>query len=77
MNVSVNFFGPLVDITGVGELAINDVVDTSSLRERVLRQFPELQQYALIIAVNKQIVNANQALRNGDAVAILPPFSGG
>ncbi|MGP8216875.1 MAG: MoaD/ThiS family protein [Bacteroidia bacterium] len=77
MKVQVKFFGPLVNIAGTNHLQINDVADTASLKKKILLQFPGMERYASIMAVNKQAVNGNYLLNDGDTVVMLPPFSGG
>lgn len=53
------------------------VQDTFSLMSVLTATYPELTHKKYMLAVNKNIVQRNTALNEGDTVAILPPFSGG
>ena len=77
MSIQIKFFGSLADAAGKSQVDINDVNDTDSLKEKMLKDFPKLMNYQFVIAVSKQIVKKNQALNSGDVVALLPPFAGG
>jgi molybdopterin synthase sulfur carrier subunit len=77
MGVKVIFFGQLSDVTGRSTLEIEDVADTSGLRDRIHDRFPALASTTYRIAVEKKIVTENTALKGETTVALLPPFSGG
>jgi molybdopterin converting factor small subunit len=77
MGINVLFFGSLTDATAVA--ALNDVTagDTAALQELLHQQYPALRAAKYFIAVNQQMVHENTALKTGDVVALMPPFSGG
>lgn len=52
-------------------------VSVAHLRERLRQVFPHLGEYELMVAVNGKYVGPRDELREGDEVALLPPFSGG
>lgn len=79
MRVSVIYFAGLRAATGVEREQI-DIAHTSlpdlylTLRTRYGWRF---ETSALRVAVNDELVDWSRPLREGDAVAFLPPFSGG
>ena len=75
--VNVQFFGQLTDITGSTNLQLADAVDTESLMNILLQQFPALADVKFAIAINNTIVNTNTGLSEADSIAFMPPFSGG
>ena len=75
--MEVVFYGRLAEITGSTILRPEDITDTDQLKEKLLGLYPAMADISFAIAVNNQIVQGNAALRIGDTVALLPPFSGG
>jgi len=75
--MNIRIFGPLEDITGSAILRLEQVQDTDQLREKLLRDFPELQNRKFVIAVDNRIVQHTMILQDKSEVALLPPFSGG
>ena len=80
--ISVRLFALLKEKAGTAELAVAEhpatVADLLSLVER---DHPALAGLLtggrMLVAVNQEFASADQALRDGDDVAIMPPFSGG
>lgn len=77
MNLKILFFGQLADITGTQEMEIMNVKDSDSLQNKLSDEFPEMKGLQFSVAVNNKTVTENTILKDGDIVAILPPFSGG
>lgn len=75
--IRVLVFGQLLDITGAADMQFEFVADTEKLEQVLHTKFPQLANRKYLIAVEKQIVNHNIPLQNGNTVALLPPFSGG
>jgi len=77
MKINLLTFGSFAD--SIGNAMIDDhlVQDTFSLMSVLTATYPELTHKKYMLAVNKNIVQRNTALNEGDTVAILPPFSGG
>ncbi len=76
MSVRVLLFGALAERTGRRELSLDadavadvaDVVTAAGCRD----------EEALLVAVNHELVRDPRArVRDGDEVALMPPFSGG
>ena len=77
MKINLLTFGSYAE--SIGNAMIDDhlVQDTFSLISVLTATYPELTHKKYMLAVNKNIVQRNIALNEGDTVAILPPFSGG
>lgn len=81
MKVKVLFFGLIHDLTGFAqeEVAIRDGETLGDLWRQYESRFPRLREYAasLFVAVNQEVAEQAQPLREGDEVAFMPPVSGG
>jgi sulfur-carrier protein len=77
MKIKVYFFGILTDITGTSEQEIKDVENVSSLKSWLWRNYPKSKEMDFQISLNNKILEGKSDFKNGDEVALLPPFSGG
>jgi len=77
MNIQLMLFGSLAAIVGKSQLSVNDCIDTQSLKENLIIDYPKLRDFVFLISVNKKLVKNNYILEQGDEVAFLPPFAGG
>jgi sulfur-carrier protein len=77
MKVNVLIFGPLKDLTGTHVCQVTDVADTSEMVTKMNKMYPGLDKLKFLIAVEKEIVQGNTALKDNYTVALLPPYSGG
>jgi len=81
MQVNVLFFGMARDLAGVAEerLDIAEGGHLGDLWRQCQARFPRLGEIAdsLVTAVNQEIAEGSQPLREGDEVGFLPPVSGG
>jgi|TARA_B100001769_G_scaffold107870_1_gene83821 MoaD family protein len=77
--VIVKYFGIISEKTGKNEekieLTVNDI---SNFLKKIFLQY-NLEKFSVNISVNHEIINLNQPynIKNGDEIAILPPFAGG
>ena len=57
------------------ELTVNDI---SNFLKKIFLQY-NLEKFSVNISLNHEIINLNQPynIKNGDEIAILPPFAGG
>ncbi len=81
MRVTVRVFARLRDIAGAAELQ-RDVAAGATVGDvwrGLTAEFPELAAYekSMSSAVNADYARMNDAVRDGDEVAFLPPVSGG
>jgi molybdopterin converting factor subunit 1 len=81
MKVKVLLFGFTRDLTGFGQeqLEIPEGESLAGLWGRYARRFPRLSEMrdSLLLAVNQEIADLSQTLRDGDEVAFMPPVGGG
>lgn len=77
MEIQVLFFGSLIDVTAISFDNIAGPMDTDSLQQSLYQKYSGLQSCKYLIAVNQKMIQKNTQLKNGDTVALMPPFSGG
>ncbi len=76
MAVKIQLYGQLKQITGKTEI-ITDAADTDALMKEVAARYPLLENLTCLIAVDRNIVQTNTAIKAGQELALLPPYSGG
>lgn len=81
MKIKVKLFARYQELTGTREAELEAQAGTTvaGLKKLLKDYFPQLKNSAgsLVIAVNNEFTDNNQVLKEGDDVAVLPPFSGG
>jgi molybdopterin synthase sulfur carrier subunit len=77
MEIKVLFFGVLTEVTGVNFKHYRDVKSIGDLKIKLQDDFPEVVHYNYRISLNNMIINNNPKLKDGDEVALMPPFAGG
>jgi len=77
MEIKIIFFGVLAEVAQTSFKHYRDIRSFSDLRLRMEDDFPEIIHYSYRIALNNEIINKEPELKNGDEVALMPPFSGG
>lgn len=77
MQVKVLFFGVLAEVTGTNFKHFRDVKSIGNLKLRIQDDFPEVVHYNYRISLNNEIINNDPKLKDGDEVALMPPFAGG
>lgn len=77
MPLKLLFFGSCADASGNSETENFLAESTDQLLEQLFLQYPKLKNQKFSIAVNHKIINGNFELKEGDVVALIPPFSGG
>jgi molybdopterin synthase sulfur carrier subunit len=77
MVIKILSFGMLNGILPEEITFQNDGVDLELFQAYLMKNYPSITQYSYSIAVNNSIVNQNVELKNGDVIALMPPFSGG
>jgi molybdopterin synthase sulfur carrier subunit len=76
MAVKIQLYGQLKQVTGLSEL-MSEAADTDGLMNEISARFPSLENLNYIIAVDRNIVQANTTIKEGQELALLPPYSGG
>jgi len=77
MKVKVLFFGILREAAGKQEMIINDINESESLQNHLVSLIPGLKDYTFRLAINQEFIDSNCTLKEGDIVAVMPPFAGG
>ena len=58
-------------------IEINDSISVKQLKETINAKYPEVSEKTYQIAVNEELVQDNDTVKNMDIVALIPPVSGG
>ena len=77
MQVKVIFFGVLAEVAAINVKFYSDVKSLGHLKMLIQDDCPEFFHYNFRISVNSIIVNNNPDLKDGDEIALMPPFAGG
>lgn len=77
--VTVRYFGPLLDVTGLPEetveLVLPDTVE--GIETQLFRDRPGLRTMTYRIAVDETLRNRDDRIETAREIALLPAFSGG
>ena len=77
MELEIISFGKAAEAMNSQRLQVSDLNNTDQLKVYLENTYPLLSKMKYKLAVNKNIVQENTALKNNDTIAIMPPFSGG
>ncbi len=77
MKVKILFFGILSEAVGKQEMILNDISDSETLQNHLVSLIPGLKDYTFRLAINQEFIDSNCTLKEGDIVAVMPPFAGG
>ena len=81
--VTVKYFANLKQMAGKDEdqFEINEGTTLEQLSDLIKKSVPQLgdmvREKKVMISVNYDVVPLDTVLKNGDEIALLPPFSGG
>ena len=67
----------LGEIAGAQNMELEDIENIRMLQSYLWRNYPEIKDMDYRFAVNKEIIDGKYEFKNGDEVALLPPFAGG
>ncbi len=79
MNLTLKYFGQLVDVTGSHEESRNISIETTQELLNELQTQYAISHIPFQLAVNQKLIDAEESihLNEGDVVALLPPYAGG
>jgi len=77
MQINVLFFGILSEVSGNNTLQIKDIENIRQLKSYLWKTYPKMKEMDFRIAINKEIVDGKVDFKDGDEIALLPPFAGG
>jgi sulfur-carrier protein len=76
MAVKIHLYGMLKQMAGAPEIVV-EVKDTDGLIKEMTSRFPALENLSCLVVVDRQIIQSNTPVREGQELALLPPYSGG
>ena len=81
MNVRVQFYSQLRDLSGVAELDV-DLAERSTVRElleNIYEQKPALRAHdkSILVGAGVEFVDRDYVVQPGDEISIMPPVQGG
>jgi molybdopterin synthase catalytic subunit len=81
MNVRVQFYSQLRDLSGVAELDV-DLAERSTVRElleNIYEQKPALRAHdkSILVGAGIEFVDRDYVIQPGDEISIMPPVQGG
>jgi len=78
MEMNLKYFGILSEITGKPDEWLESPAETvGDLLEELNAKYPAMKLVPCQVSVNQKLAERVSVLREGDEIAILPPFSGG
>lgn len=81
--MTIKFFAVLKKLTGHEDLhlPIQEPITLKQLIDRVEAEIPQIRhimkESRAMIAVNQEVADEDHLVRDGDEIAMLPPFAGG
>jgi molybdopterin synthase sulfur carrier subunit len=77
MEIEIISFGKIAEFMANQRLTVDGIETTAQLKNFLEQEFPPLAGIKYKLALNKTIIQETTALKSGDTVALMPPFSGG
>jgi len=79
MKIEILLFGVLSDIVSKEAICldIEEGTTVAMVLKTIYGQFPQLCDYEFRVAVNQTLISDETTVKNGDKMALLPPFAGG
>jgi molybdopterin converting factor small subunit len=79
MKLEIKYYGVVAEITGKSSECYENKasIATDRLEQYLFKKYPKLENVNFNLALNQQIVNEKTPLKEGDEIALLPPFAGG
>ena len=77
MAINVLVFGQLKEITGNELITVEGMDSSDKLIQYLHSTYPALKNAKYIVAVEKEVISANTVLKDGNSIALLPPYAGG
>lgn len=76
--ITVHYFAGIREMTGTHKEDFDCAgVTVGQLKERLIQKYPQMQGNSMQFAVNEEYALQTDILSEGDAVALIPPVSGG
>ncbi len=75
--VKLKVFGKLEEVIGTDELVWSVPLDVKTLKSELENKYPSIRKVQFAISINNKIASEDVLIKEGDKIALLPPFSGG
>lgn len=75
--IKVLYFGQLSELTQKNMDRTEGFASLKELMEYLYKLYPDLKGKQFQVAINQQIVKESHPLKEGDEIALMPPFAGG
>lgn len=78
MTVTIKYFGAIEEVTGIaGEsFSLDQSSSLQDIKKQLLDKYEGMNDLSFQLAVNQSLAES-ATLKDGDEVAVLPPFAGG
>lgn len=80
MKITIKYFAGLRDITGkeFEKIDVREKMKIGELLALLSQKYPEIKKSGdIVVARNREYVDENEEIEDGDEIALLPPVSGG
>ncbi|WP_316739066.1 MoaD/ThiS family protein [Pedobacter aquatilis] len=77
MKIELISFGKISDFITNQQIEFKGAQTTDALKEELEKLFPQLAGIKYKLALNQSFLQGTVQLKDGDSLAIMPPFSGG
>ncbi|MCB9235258.1 MAG: MoaD/ThiS family protein [Bacteroidia bacterium] len=77
MKIRILLFGQVQEAAGRAEMELENIASLAELRTILSQKIPLLTQINYLTALNQEVVKGDAGLKDGDEIAIMPPFAGG
>lgn len=79
MNINIQYYGQLTEITGLTaeRISIDDSASVGETIEKLKQRYPDMNTVAISAACNRESAEPDTPLSDGDHVDLFPPFAGG
>ena len=75
VQVAGTAFGVLAEAAGISSLNLENVNSLEALDKILIERYPVFEKYNYRVSVNRVLVSKNMKLKDGDEVALMPPFA--
>lgn len=79
MKIEIKYFGKIAEATNCTNeyIELNEGTNLNDLKVILTEQYPKVKDIDFKIAYNEVLATNNINLKDGDIIALLPPFAGG
>lgn len=75
--IHIHLYGELTDIVGKEKIEMSSFQSLRKCLDALKEEFPSLNTKVYRVALNNEIIDEDVELKQGDIIALMPPFAGG